>query len=256
MDKKQRVWRQRSVAPPLFRVAPSPRRSIMHDGSVSDQADVLSAMLRIAEGDIRAKDDQLVLLQQIIATNEKEIEGKDVQIATLKEQMESMRQESEQFKALFASYLDRSEAARSKSVLQHSAGAGTSGTSILGAAAATAPASSFSANSPASAAPVTSDGVFHGARYVAGGAALGLGDPPDSGAPQLSAETPPTSPKALHESHHVAPPAGTGARKRLGLADDEIVPPPSSDDTALLPYDDGTDGMFDTDEEGRLDQEV
>ena len=49
-------------------------------GTAIDQAEVLAAMLRIAEGDIKAKDEQHHLLQQIIATNEKELAAKDRRI--------------------------------------------------------------------------------------------------------------------------------------------------------------------------------
>ena len=80
--------------------------------SEQSQADVLAAMLRIAEGDIKAKDEQHALLQQIIATNEKEIAAKDGRILELEEEVRALKREMEEFKSLFDMYLNRQEAAR------------------------------------------------------------------------------------------------------------------------------------------------
>jgi hypothetical protein len=86
--------------------------------SEQSQADVLAAMLRIAEGDIKAKDEQHALLQQIIATNEKEIAAKDGRILELEEEVRALKREMEEFKSLFDMYLNRQEAARATSVYQ------------------------------------------------------------------------------------------------------------------------------------------
>ena len=88
-------------------------------GSVAtDQAEVLAAMLRIAEGEIRGKEEQHALLQQIIATNEKELAAKDRRIDELEGHMRTLTRELEEFKRLFDRYLTKAENARGASVYQ------------------------------------------------------------------------------------------------------------------------------------------
>lgn len=88
-------------------------------GSVAtEQADVLAAMLRIAEGEIKAKDEQHGLLTQIIATNEKELAGKDRRIRELEARVGSLNDDIDQYKRLFDRYLSKTEAARASSVFQ------------------------------------------------------------------------------------------------------------------------------------------
>ena len=209
--------------------------SLYDEAAAADQADVLAAMLRIAESEIKSKDEQLVLLQQIIATNEKEIEGKDGQISGLQKQVEELRSESQQFKLLFSTYLDRSEEQRRQSVLKPDL---------------TGPASSSS-----------SSGVWLPPSHSAAAApaspprpAAGLGAPPEVEPPQLS----PRSPRSPGSSRSSRAPSvvssGGGARKRLGLPDDEIsLPPPPPEETPLSLTDDmeGTRSGFGS-EDGKL----
>jgi hypothetical protein len=84
-------------------------------GANNEHADVLSAMLRIAEGEIRGKDEQIALLYQMVATNEDEIRKKDHQIHELHKRVEAMQDEMDQFKGLFEKYLTKAEAARQTS---------------------------------------------------------------------------------------------------------------------------------------------
>ena len=83
-----------------------------------EQNDVLTAMLRIAEDEIKAKDEQTSLLQHIIATNEKELIAKDRRIAELEAYAGGLNDQIEQFKSLFDRYLSKAEAARMASVFQ------------------------------------------------------------------------------------------------------------------------------------------
>lgn len=93
------------------------RESLLTQPGVSsaEHAEVLSAMLRLAEGEIRAKDEQISLLHKMVGANEDEIGKKEGQIAQLNDQLAKLQGELDQFKGLFTKYLAKAEAARSTS---------------------------------------------------------------------------------------------------------------------------------------------
>ena len=167
---------------------------------------MLSAMLRIAEGDIRSKDEQHGLLQQIVATNEQEIAKKDVRIAELEECVAAKQREIDEFKGLFNKYLSKAEAARKHSAFQRprvTAGSG-GGADLL--------VSSSSSSSSSSC-------VTH---LVNGGSSIGL--PPASAAGLVTAgRTASDEPECAQ------------SRPLSGVPDDEIVPPPPTEDAPLSP---------------------
>lgn len=171
---------------------------------------MLSAMLRIAEGEIRAKDEQLVLLQQIIATNEKEIRAKDERVTELEERIAALQLESEQFQALFNKYLTKAEAARAHSVFKRAPTTSTGEVSTADSA------SSCSSVGGSSSLPPPSAAGLLGVRAADGPPSVALGAPPDLDPPQLA---PPTPPKKQH----------------IGRSDDDLVPPPPEDDAPLSP---------------------
>lgn len=80
--------------------------------STNEHADVLSAMLRIAENEIQGKDEQIALLHQMVATNEDEIRKKDDHVDELQRRCGELQAEMDQYKALFNRYLAKAEAAR------------------------------------------------------------------------------------------------------------------------------------------------
>ena len=139
----------------------------------TEHADVLSAMLRIAEGEIRSKDEQVALLHQMVAANEQEVRRKDVRIAELEKALQAQQTEVEQFKQLFTRYLERAEEARSKSAFSrttdaatkaHSGLAGASGcaaASLLTSAARTAMAATGGGLPPPTAAALGGDSLLN-----------------------------------------------------------------------------------------------
>ena len=192
--------------------APASASAANGPGAVTDQAAVLSAMLRIAEGEIRSKDEQHNLLQQIIATNEKELADKSTRIAELEAQVVRQAEELEEFKALFDKYLSKAEAQRKHSAFQPGAapaspvrgrnGSGIPGgepTSLAAAGSSSPPriAASTShgiAASPVRAAPLSSRPAPCTPVMFASAAAASqagrLGPPPDTKAPQARAVQP------------------------------------------------------------------
>ena len=169
--------------------------------STAEHAEVLSAMLRLAEGEIRGKDEQIALLHQMVATNEQEIHKKDVRIDELNNELSSLRAEIEQFKSLFDKYLQKAEAARSTSAFSR------------------APATSSDQNGH--------DGnPIRNSDYAPGGALQLL--PPSSAALV-------TQDAMLHLSPggHRSP----ISRRRPLLADDDMLPPPPSEDAPFASLD-------------------
>ena len=68
------------------------RESLIQPGvSSAEHAEVLSAMLRLAEGEIRAKDEQISLLHKMVGANEDEIGKKEGQIAQLNDQLAKLQ---------------------------------------------------------------------------------------------------------------------------------------------------------------------
>ena len=192
-------------------------------GAGTDQAAVLAAMLRIAEGEIRAKDEQHSLLQQIIAQNEKQLATKDARIAELEAKVVAMQLESEQFKGLFDKYLAMAEAARTNSAYQQGAAAMT-----------TAGMSSLSAASAGS------GGGGSGGDDVSGGSSSSSMAP--SGSPPLPSSSPPPRSPPPPSAAALAGPVGSGCSSSgsqfiLGAPPDEgaLPPPPSSPPPSFEP---------------------
>ena len=195
--------------------------------TATEQADVLAAMLRIAEGDIRAKDEQHALLQQIIATNEKEIGAKNRRIVELEVHVGAQQKEIDEFKRLFDKYLAKAEAARGASVFQRRRNAGGADEDLLAGTAGldaleTSLASAVGGGSRPNHATLQHLGQPNALRVESGAeqqqsVAERLGLPPAMSPPRLDdASSPP---------RRVLP----------GRPDDEILPPPSTveEDTRL-----------------------
>ena len=193
--------------------------------TATDQAAVLAAMLRIAEGEIRAKDEQHSLLQQIIATNERELAVKTARIAELEAQVQRVQIESDQFKSLFDSYLTRAEAARSSSAIRHQQ---QSSDDLVEAA------SSSSDPPPSSAFGTTS--VSHTAF------ASGLGPPPDLPLPPQPAASPQINVTRGSPARSVSTPSRLSPAQSSPAQSSPTRSPPSpirrqpvKDETTLLP---------------------
>lgn len=101
-------------------------------GSSNEQAEVLSAMLRLAEGEIRGKDEQIELLHQMVAKTDEDCKAKDVRIAELEQQVDALKDEIDQFKGLFNRYLTKAEAARSRSAFTRASANGSTDISTIG----------------------------------------------------------------------------------------------------------------------------
>ena len=163
-------------------------------------------MLRLAEGEIRSKDEQIALLHQMVAANEQEIHKKDARIEELSNQVASVQTELEQFKGLFNKYLARAEAARSSSAFTRLHNRSSNGGSCT--------ADGAISSSPGSRLPPPS------------AAAL-------AGVPNLS-----THGDAASSLHSLNSSVAVSPNLRP-TTDDELLPPPSSEDTTFFPPEGG-----------------